>query len=65
MPYASIDELPPSVTRRLPQHAQEIYVATFNNAWKGPGWLDEARAHRIAWASEAEVSKGREPMAAD
>jgi cation transport regulator len=51
MPYASIEELPPSVARHLPTHAQEIYRAAFNHAWKGRGRLDEARAHRIAWAA--------------
>jgi cation transport regulator len=50
MPYATIDELPPSVKGHLPSHAQEIYRAAFNNAWKASR-LDEARAHRIAWAA--------------
>ena len=33
MPYASIDDLPPPLQVRLPLHAQEIYVAAFNNAF--------------------------------
>lgn len=33
MPYASIEELPPSVANYLPTHAQELYRAALNNAW--------------------------------
>jgi hypothetical protein len=33
LPYASIDDLPPSVRSHLPLHAQEIYLAAFKNAW--------------------------------
>ena len=55
MPYASIDELPPSVRHHLPRHAQEIYRAAFNNAWQRYANADPARreqiTHRIAWAA--------------
>ncbi len=34
MPYKQIPDLPENVISVLPQHAQEIYLATFNNAWK-------------------------------
>jgi cation transport regulator len=50
MPYASNDELPPSVASHLPPHAQDIFREAFNHAWAAhPG--DEERAFRIAWAA--------------
>ena len=51
MPYASNDDLPPSVRHVLPLHAQDIYRAAFNNAYDRYGGGDERRAHRIAWAA--------------
>jgi cation transport regulator len=59
MPYNKVSELPESVKGNLPQHAQEIYQAAFNNAWDQ---YDEARerrgdnsreetAHSVAWAA--------------
>jgi hypothetical protein len=33
MPYTSVDDLPQPVRVHLPLHAQEIYLAAFNNAW--------------------------------
>jgi cation transport regulator len=50
MPYATIDDLPPGVRNNLPEHAQEIFLAAFNNAWDEYGG-DEARAFRVAWAA--------------
>ena len=53
MPYAMITDLPDSVRRHLPTHAQEIFLAAFNNAWRqhqGDPGLEEI-AHRIAWAA--------------
>jgi cation transport regulator len=55
LPYASVEDLPPSVQAHLPLHAQEIYVAAFNNAWteyaaRGPVQR-ESTAHRVAWAA--------------
>ena len=55
MPYACNEDLPPSVRNHLPQHAQDIYRAAFNNAWlryadRGPAG-QEPIAHRIAWAA--------------
>ena len=53
MPYRTVDDLPPSVRAHLPIHAQEIYLAAFNNAWRqhanDPD--GEAIVHRIAWAA--------------
>ncbi|MEJ1158426.1 ChaB family protein [Prosthecomicrobium sp. N25] len=53
MPYASADDLPDSVRRHLPAHAQDIFVAAFNSAYAShAGEADrEARAFRIAWAA--------------
>jgi cation transport regulator len=50
----SVEDLPPSVQAHLPQHAQEIYLGAFNNAWteyasRGPA--RENIAHRVAWAA--------------
>jgi cation transport regulator len=53
MPYRSNEDLPPSVTRHLPPHAQDIYRAAFNHAFAahvGDPRQEEA-AHRIAWAA--------------
>lgn len=50
MPYQDIKELPESVRSHLPKHAQEIYMAAFNNAWEEYNH-DEERAHRVAWAA--------------
>ena len=55
MPYASIDDLPPSVRAHLPPHAREIYLAAFNSAWAQYDSRDpsqrERTAHRVAWAA--------------
>ncbi len=49
MPYHTINDLPDNVKHVLPKHAQEIYLATFNNAMKEYG--DEKQAYATAWAS--------------
>lgn len=53
MPYREIADLPDSVKNHLPSHAQEIYLAAFNNAWKEyAARADrESVAHRVAWAA--------------
>jgi len=55
LPYASVDKLPASIQVHLPFHAQKIYLAAFNNAWKdysaGSLRQREQTAHRIAWAA--------------
>lgn len=53
MPYQAISDLPASVRRVLPTHAQEIYLAAFNHAWHRFESLDdrEAHVHRIAWSA--------------
>ena len=53
MPYVSNVELPASIRYSLPDHAQDIYRAAFNNAFvahTGDPRREEA-AHRIAWAA--------------
>lgn len=57
MPYEKLTELPDSVTDNLPQHAQEIYLAAFNNAWeqyqsKSARQGEDSReevSHKVAW----------------
>jgi cation transport regulator len=53
MPYATNDDLPDSVQRHLPPHAQDIYREAFNHAFAAhAGEADqEERAHRIAWGA--------------
>lgn len=56
MPY-DIADLPASVRAHLPEHALEIYLAAFNNAWQrhaGEPRREEI-AHRIAWAAVKRV----------
>ena len=50
MPYLSNEDLPISVRAHLPEHAQDIFRAAFNNAWDRYGGRDEV-ARRIAWAA--------------
>jgi len=53
MPYATNADLPPSVRRHLPAHAQDVYRAAFNHAFAehaGEARQEEA-ARRIAWAA--------------
>lgn len=58
MPYETLADLPAAI-RRLPPHAQEIFRAAFNAAWRsyanrGPGdhpGDHEEIAHRVAWAA--------------
>lgn len=51
MPYSLNSDLPATVRKHLPGHAQDIYRAAFNAAYQryGPGREDVA--HRIAWAA--------------
>ena len=55
MPYASNEDLPPSIRSRLPLHAQDIFRSAFNSAWMTYGAREPQRreelAHRIAWAA--------------
>ena len=59
MPYDSLNDLPQSVSGVLPTHAQEIYLAAFNNAWDEYNNPKDRRgddsretvAHKVAWAA--------------
>lgn len=57
MPYDSVNDLPESVRDNLPKHAQEVYMAAYNNAWeqykdaedRRGGASREEVAHKVAW----------------
>lgn len=59
MPYASLSDLPNSVTNNLPEHAQEIYKEAFNSAYDKykdatHRKSDDSRedvAHKVAWSA--------------
>jgi cation transport regulator len=59
MPYKTIKDLPENIQDHLPQHAQEIYLAAFNNAWQQYKESKDRRdkasheetAHKVAWAA--------------
>jgi cation transport regulator len=53
MPYASNEDLPPSVRAHLLPHGQEIFRAAFNSAYdEHRGYpRQEEIALRIAWAA--------------
>lgn len=67
MPYDKLSDLPAAVRDNVPKHAQEIYQAAYNNAWKEykdpddrrGGESREAVAHKVAWSAvKQEYSKG-------
>jgi cation transport regulator len=53
VPYRSNSDLPISVQRHLPPHAQDIYREAFNHAFAAHAGdpRQEEAAHRIAWAA--------------
>lgn len=57
MPYLTNADLPVSVQRHLPDHAQSIFREAFNHAWQE--YADDLRreeiAHRVAWAAVKKV----------
>lgn len=69
MPYRNTRELPESVRKHLPDHAQDIYLSAFNNAWtqyadkrkRRDDASREATAHKVAWAAVEHVyEKGKD-----
>lgn len=69
MPYDKLSDLPAAVHDNVPKHAQEIYRAAYNNAWKEykdpddrrGGESREAVAHKVAWSAvKQEYSKGND-----
>lgn len=57
MPYATNDDLPVSVQRHLPPHAQDIYREAFNHAYASHA-DEEARASHRLGGGEAIVRQG-------
>jgi cation transport regulator len=59
MPYKTIGDLPDSIRNHLPEHAQEIYLEAFNNAWEEYSDPKKRRGaesrevvtHKVAWAA--------------
>ncbi|MCH9812290.1 ChaB family protein [bacterium] len=49
MPYKKIKDLPKPVQDHLPKHAQEIYLAAFNNALEH--YKSEETARKVAWSA--------------
>jgi cation transport regulator len=49
MTYSKIEELPQDIQDRLPQHAQQIFVAGFNAATRDG--MNENDAVEVAWNS--------------
>jgi cation transport regulator len=69
LPYRDNGDLPSSVRNHLPLHAQNIYLAAFNNAWQeyaGDIRRDEI-SHRVAWAAvkKTYVRRGGDWVAKD
>lgn len=67
MPYTDTNDLPESVQRVLPMHAQDIYKEAYNNAldqYKDPksrrgNESQEEVAHKVAWSAvKDEYAKG-------
>ncbi|WP_018181913.1 ChaB family protein [Kaistia granuli] len=55
MPYPALEDLPLAVRAHLPIHAQEIFLAAFDDAWteyaaRGEEAQEEI-ARRVAWAA--------------
>jgi cation transport regulator len=53
MPYASDEDLPPSVRNHLPPHAREIFRSAFHHAWQtyGESVRVDKIPHRVPWAA--------------
>ncbi|MDT8408149.1 MAG: ChaB family protein [Wenzhouxiangellaceae bacterium] len=67
MPYKKNEDLPESVTDKLPDRAQTIYRKAFNSAWDEYADPSDRRgdssreqiAHRVAWSAvKKEYEKG-------
>ena len=49
MPYTKIEDLPDSIRKPLPKHAQEIFLKVFNSAYEE--YSSEESAFKVAWAA--------------
>ncbi len=56
MPYAATSDLPPAA-RRLPLHAQEIFLAAFNGAWQTYADRGPREQEEMAFASPGPRSR--------
>ena len=54
-PYKDVTDLPESVQKNLPKHAQKIYMEAFNNAWEEYAKPKDRRGD----ASREETGNGR------
>ena len=50
MPYKTISDLPENIRHVLPKRAQEIFLESFNNAWKQYSG-DEVLCFKVAWSA--------------
>ena len=58
MPYETIQELPEEIKQRLPQGAQQIFIAAFNSA--SSDGISEDGAYQVAWNSiKSEYEEGK------
>ncbi len=66
--YNNLKDLPERVRNNLPEHAQEIFIKAFNNAWeeykepesrKGASSREET-AFKVAWSAVEKVYKKNE-----
>lgn len=64
IPYQTLTELPKGVRDNLPHHAQEIYLAAFNNAYEEYSH-DEDRARRVAWAAVKKAGYAKDEASGD
>ena len=68
MSYKRVSELPNNANNNLSEHAQEIYLTAFNNAWdeyKNPGDRQgsdhrETVAHKVAWSTVKQSDQKRD-----
>jgi len=59
VPYNRIEELPDSVRTNLPEHAQHIFLETYNSAWDKYSQPEDRResasreetAMKVAWSA--------------
>jgi cation transport regulator len=58
MAYNKVDELPTEITEKLPEHAQQIFLAAFNAA-QSDG-MSEDGATSVAWNSVKQEYEQRE-----
>jgi cation transport regulator len=59
VPYEKLEDLPDSVKKHLPKHAQEIFKAAFNNAQEE--YEEEEKTFKVAWSAvKRDYEKGED-----